>query len=531
MNYVSNNQYHLGNMVVYPFLSSMFEKDGIKYVPVSPSERTCDAIDCVYDFSSANLSVFPKVTYEGVDMSVLRVLPYAFCNNTYIETFTFDIENIIENNTFSGCKNMKIMSLGEKVSAIGDYAFQDCSSLQSIVIPNSVKELGEASFSGCKELKKISIPKSVKSIKNNAFSGCFGIREVIIENRTEEITLGYKNFDIYSGKKVNTSIFADCPLDSVYIGGDITYDTSSQCGYSPFYRNTSLRTVFITDKETEISANEFYGCTNLQSFKIGDGVTTFGDWAFSGCSSLKSLSFGTQLKSIGKEAFSDCISVTEITSKSATPPLCDTQALDDINKWNCKLYVPKGCITSYQAANQWKDFFFIEEGGDNGNNPDNKKCAKPTIEYSKGMLSFNSDTNGVEFVSTISDSDITSYTTNTIQLGVTYNISVYATKDGYENSETVTATLCWIDQQPTTEGITNEISQIPAKAVLIQSQSGMLTIHGVDDGASIAVYTVSGQKVGSTKANGNQASLATNIKKGEVAIIKIGEKSVKVVMQ
>ena len=59
----------------------------------------------------------------------------------------------------------------------------------------------------------------------------------------------------------------------------------------------------------------------------------------------------------------------------------------------------------------------------------------------------------------------------------------------------------------------------------------MLTIQGVDDGSQIAVYTISGQMVGSTKANGNQASLATNIKKGEVAIIKIGEKSVKVVMQ
>ena len=59
----------------------------------------------------------------------------------------------------------------------------------------------------------------------------------------------------------------------------------------------------------------------------------------------------------------------------------------------------------------------------------------------------------------------------------------------------------------------------------------MLNIQGVDDGSSIVVYTVSGQKVGSTKAHDNQASLATNIKKGEVAIIKIGEKSVKVVMQ
>jgi len=81
------------------------------------------------------------------------------------------------------------------------------------------------------------------------------------------------------------------------------------------------------------------------------------------------------------------------------------------------------------------------------------------------------------------------------------------------------------------EGITNDISHILAKAIMIHSEDGILTIQGVDEGSTVAVYSVSGQLVGSTKANGNQVSLATNIKKGEVAIIKIGEKSVKVVMQ
>ena len=48
--YVANDLYtKISNKTVYPFLSSMFEVDGVKYVPVSPSERTCDAIDCVYD--------------------------------------------------------------------------------------------------------------------------------------------------------------------------------------------------------------------------------------------------------------------------------------------------------------------------------------------------------------------------------------------------------------------------------------------------------------------------------------------------
>lgn len=44
-----------------------------------------------------------------------------------------------------------------------------------------------------------------------------------------------------------------------------------------------------------------------------------------------------------------------------TPPNCLSQALDDINKWNCTLHVPKGTTPLYQQAAQWKEFFFIDD--------------------------------------------------------------------------------------------------------------------------------------------------------------------------
>ena len=79
--------------------------------------------------------------------------------------------------------------------------------------------------------------------------------------------------------------------------------------------------------------------------------------------------------------------------------------------------------------------------------------------------------------------------------------------------------------------ITSNIPQISADAVRIQSKDGIISILGVDKGKDVVIYTVSGQIVGSTKGNGNQISLITNIKKGEIAIIKIGEKTLKTVMQ
>ena len=163
------------------------------------------------------------------------------------------------------------------------------------------------------------------------------------------------------GSNGKSPLFADCPLDEVYIGRKLSYNTGASYGYSPFYQNTSLRTVEITDAETQIYDNEFYGCSNLASLKIGNGVTAIGNWAFSGCSSLDYFSAGYLVETIGTEAFSDCTGLSKFYAYSIVPPVCGDQALDDINKWDCTLYVPDESTDEYQAAPQWKEFFFMEE--------------------------------------------------------------------------------------------------------------------------------------------------------------------------
>ena len=502
INYVSSDQFSIWNKVVYKFLSSYFEVDGIIYVPVSPSERTCDAIDCVYDKTATNTNISSEVTHNGITLSVEKVQPYICCNNKFIQNLNCDIEGVIP-----------------------DYAFYGCSSLSSVKIPDRTTTLNQYSFAGCESLSQIVIPKTLKTVNDYAFQGCKGLKKLTIADREEELNLGSNG---------SSPLFADCPLETVYIGGDITYSTSKDNGYSPFYRNTTLKTVEITDKETEISENEFYGCTSLQSFTVGDGVTKFGDWAFSGCSSLKSLSFGSHLETIGKEAFSDCSSVTKIQSKTAVPPACGSQALDDFNKWTCTLYVPNGCKAAYQAADQWKEFFYIEEGSWGGNdpyNPDNKKCAIPTINYERGKLTFNCATEDATCHSTITDEDIKSYDGNEVQLGVTYHISVYATKEGHENSDVATATLCWIDVEPKTEGIANGVANVRARAVLIQSNGNVLSISGADEGTPITVYDAAGRKVGSAEASGETTSVNTQLRSGQVGIVRIGEKAVKIIMK
>ena len=210
----------------------------------------------------------------------------------------------------------------------------------------------------------------------------------------------------------------------------------------------------------------------------------------------------------------------------------DTKTFTQNTFNNATLYVPKGTIDKYKTTDGWKDFLFIEEGtGGGGTIPEKQKCEKPTIGYQNGRLVFNTTTEGATCQYSITDIDIKAGSGNEVQLGVTYNINVYATKTGYEQSETATATLCWIDVEPKTEGIINEISNISANAVLIQSESGNVKVQGVDDGTPISVYSINGTQVGSATSQNGVASINTNLQPGSIAIVKIGQKSVKVVMK
>ena len=463
VNYVSNDQFtSLSNTVKYQFLSSYFEVEGIRYVPVSPSEKTCDAIDCVYDESAANTKIASTVAYKGVMMNVKNIQPYLAYNNKFIKSLAVDYDGELPNYAYTNCSNMQSATLGQKVSAIGSYAFQGCSSLEAVAIPDIVTVLNEYAFEGCSSLLEVKIGSQMQTINQYAFGGCIALPSITIPKAVTNIynnvfsnCTGLKNVNIVDsestltfGSNGSNPIFSSCPLDYVYIGRDISYSTGSNTGYSPFYRNTTLREVKITDKETEISENEFYGCTNLQKITIGDGVTTIGKRAFSGCSSLKFFAFGSQVADIGEEAFSDCAAVVEISSKAKAAPACGSQALDDINKWECKLYVPDGCMTAYEAADQWKDFFFKEEGEGTASHGESgeqivMKCETPTISLVGDKLSFACKTDGATFHYSISHSDVQNgtVTNNDVNLTQTYIISVYATKDGYNDSEVVKSTF------------------------------------------------------------------------------------------
>ena len=207
----------------------------------------------------------------------------------------------------------------------------------------------------------------------------------------------------------------------------------------------------------------------------------------------------------------------ELTAVTGRPPL--KIAVPTNMKWN-----PERMAMDFHRFED--SFFYGESSGESTN-----KCSTPTISYSNGKIVVSCDTDGATCNTTITNSDIKSYTIKEIKLDATYIIRSYASKQGYNDSETATATLCWIDVEPKAEGIVNGVASVRSYGVMIQASEGFFNISGLEVGTPISVYNTAGQMVGSANASANTTTVNTTLRNGEIGIVKIGDKSVKVLMK
>lgn len=395
----------------------------------------------------------------------------------------------------------------DDITEIKDYAFYWFSSLKSVTFHDHVKSIGNYAFSVCEGLTSLVLPNSITTIGYNAFANCHNLEKVHLSENLEKLS----NF-----------MFAHCEkIESVIIPNSVV-----RIGESAFRECSGLKSITFGNNIQSIYSMAFLGCSSLTELTLPHELTTISDYSFQKCSELKKVTFGKNLKSIYNYAFANCPKLECLYNYAETVPTISAESFMDSYIEYAKLYVPATLLSEYKSIDVWKDFGYIyslTEGSE--------KCAKPTILYSNGKIIFNSETEGAECVATISDTDIKTHYGNEISLTAAYTVSVYATATGYENSDVATATICWIDADPRTEGIESGVAQVRSNAVLIQSHDGTINIAGVADGTEIAVYSSVGMKVGSAKVYSTLSSIATNLRSGEIAIVKIGDKSVKVVMR
>ena len=231
---------------------------------------------------------------------------------TMVSAHDFEVDGIYYNILSEDDKTVEVTYKGNNYDSYSN-EYTGCVVIPESVTYNgktySVTIIGSRAFCGCNGLTNIEIPNSVTDIQVCAFEGCTSLKDLCIEDGTATLSLGYNDWE-YDAR--GQGLFYDCPLETLYLGRNLSYDTSYKYGYSPFYNNETLTSVTIGNSVTSIGEYVFYGCSNLTNVEFGDSVTNIGEYAFYGCSNLINVDFGDSVTNIGEYAFYDCYSLTNV---------------------------------------------------------------------------------------------------------------------------------------------------------------------------------------------------------------------------
>lgn len=177
-----------------------------------------------------------------------------------------------------------------------------------LIFNRQITCIGESAFEDCTTLTSIRIPGCVTNIGENAFNGCTALKDLRIEDSENTLSIGCN-----TNNNSSNGLFYDCPLETLYLGRNLSYNTGYQYGYSPFYDMSTLTSVTIGYNVTSLENNTFNGCP-IEKLELNCG--TIGNW-FRNKSSIKEIIFGNNVTIIKDNAFEYCTSLKSIETPNS----------------------------------------------------------------------------------------------------------------------------------------------------------------------------------------------------------------------
>lgn len=312
-----------------------------------------EKINVIGDYSFRNC---PLLQYVQLPQNVTKI-----CNGSFQGSGLKNINvpssvSSIGEYAFDGCVNLVNVTLPEKLEFLERYAFRncgftsfsfpkkvkylrsevivDCQSLETVQLPtqawdnlnNNYVSINHM-FTGCKSLKEIHIPACVLFI-NGGFEGCNSLKKIHIED-SERIFLDNKD---YNGKDLSTPLFADCPLDSVYIGCNVLLQNNPKIDS---YSNTA-----------------FYG-KKIKSVELGGRMTEIPSFLFPNCEINKAY-VSENIKKIKVNAFIETMPDT-VTCASSNPANMELNALK-----GALVSVPLNSGVNYRSYDSWNQNLIVD---------------------------------------------------------------------------------------------------------------------------------------------------------------------------
>ena len=497
--------------------SAFYYCDGITSITVSAGNAIYDSrnkCNAIIETSNNTLIVGCSTTIIPNDVTSIGERAFAYCESLTTITIPESVTSIGEW-AFSGCSSLTAINIPEnsQLTSIGGGAFYGCSSLTTITIPEGVTSIGGDAFGGCSNLTNINIPKGVTNIMGYTFYECSNLTTITIPESVTSIGL---------------SAFALCPeLTDIYC-----YAENVPSAEGPFWGSyPEYATLHVP-------------ASALDAYKTTAPWSSFGNSVELGAAITRITLDKTSATLTEGEELTLTITTTpddadrNLISWSSSNPSVAT--VDNNGKVTA---VAPGTATITAMANDGSGVSASCEIVVNelilG------KCSTPTISYVDGKISLACETEGTTIKSSVSDNNTGDYEVTEYNIIPTYTITAYATKEHYENSDEVRLTLCWIpcseeheenneekdEEEKGEDKETNGILTIPSNPVFISTQGGTITVSGLAAGTEVAAYSTAGTSLATATATDGTATLDTGLEAGNIAIVKIGEHSIKIVIK
>ena len=290
------------------------------------------------------------------------------------ETVPYELETYkvtsISDNAFNNCKSLTSVTIGDNVTTIGENAFSGCSVAETIIIPVNVTSIGDGAFLSCKHV--------ILNAKHcNDFHEGFTIVDRPSSDQSPHIELGddlehipnyycdnlyrtylylpkcVKSFGTYAidNHIADFSVHPDNPYFFAFSGGEY---------YRQKYPNYNH---LLYDKKVE---------TLMKFGNAGEGTTH--------------IVIPASVKHIADRAFPSAANLKSVTCYALQPPTLGLEAIDAIDKTDCKLYVPHQSVNIYKTTDIWKEFGDNIIGVDVPQNIESVEHAKHTQHDVKSII-------------------------------------------------------------------------------------------------------------------------------------------------
>lgn len=165
--------------------------------------------------------------------------------------------------SFSECRMLEVIHLGEEVTYIGKNAFYRCDGLKELFIGDKVTHLDAEAFNFVTpNIQIVTIGKGITKIGKETFERCNDLKSVLWDQNVT--TIEERAF-------YDCTVLSEIPLDTVELIGE----------------------------------HAFYSCSALSNLQLLN-VKRIETYAFANCNSIGAIIFGKDLSYIGKSAFWNC---------------------------------------------------------------------------------------------------------------------------------------------------------------------------------------------------------------------------------